>query len=63
MERSVLTRHDKFVLDSLFALQMQWAKRLAYQSKTSPERQQRLIRSWAEVRLGGPELFAQDVTR
>jgi hypothetical protein len=39
VERSASTRHDRFVLDSLSRCNIQWAKWLAFQSKTSPVRQ------------------------
>jgi hypothetical protein len=53
MERSILTRH-KFVLGSLFALQCSGPNGWRFNQKTSPERPQRLLRSWAGVRLGKP---------
>jgi hypothetical protein len=54
MERSVSTRHDRFDLDSLFALQKCAMGQMAGVSikKTSSVRQKWLRRSWAGVRLG-----------
>jgi hypothetical protein len=55
----VSTSHDKFVLDSLFALQHAVGQMAGVSIKDlASEAKVRLIRSWVGVRLGRPVLFA-----